>query len=368
MPIRFRCSECGQLLAIARRKAGTTIDCPRCSTGNVVPDEETARAELAEAERRRPSTYQEPQTAPDDRQRTSHRAARLFEHSKFEQWIGKPDDDEGADDAPEKESNDPFGLNRRAQAATLSPVNADAPSLGSPAPPAPGGLSARFRTLMNRHAARERPLIGITLTQLVFALAGMFMAGLFVGRMMFPIAHGVRTTVSAVETPRGKEADNSVEAKVPAPPRAASGVPLTGRIRYKDGDTERPDDGALVMMLSASQQPAKRIDVRGLRFEDQGAGFRPGLEQLRAYRGDVTYVDKDGTFSMMAAEADTYYVLVLSRAVRRDPAVGLDNADRAVLGQYLAQVEELIGDRQYILVTRDASRFADQPVNYVFGR
>jgi hypothetical protein len=30
MPIHFRCCFCGQLLGIARRKAGTVIDCPTC--------------------------------------------------------------------------------------------------------------------------------------------------------------------------------------------------------------------------------------------------------------------------------------------------------------------------------------------------
>jgi hypothetical protein len=38
MSIRFRCFFCGQLLGIARRKAGTVITCPNCKGQLWVPD------------------------------------------------------------------------------------------------------------------------------------------------------------------------------------------------------------------------------------------------------------------------------------------------------------------------------------------
>lgn len=44
MAIRFLCRECGQLLSIGRRKAGTVIECPKCAAVQVVPGEDTARA------------------------------------------------------------------------------------------------------------------------------------------------------------------------------------------------------------------------------------------------------------------------------------------------------------------------------------
>jgi len=37
MPIRFRCSFCGQLLGIARRKAGTRVNCTKCGHELLVP-------------------------------------------------------------------------------------------------------------------------------------------------------------------------------------------------------------------------------------------------------------------------------------------------------------------------------------------
>lgn len=40
MPIRFRCERCGQLLGIARRKAGTFVNCPTCRHQLTVPQED----------------------------------------------------------------------------------------------------------------------------------------------------------------------------------------------------------------------------------------------------------------------------------------------------------------------------------------
>jgi len=43
MPIRFRCN-CGQLLGIARRKAGSTVRCPSCQKDVLVPAQAEASA------------------------------------------------------------------------------------------------------------------------------------------------------------------------------------------------------------------------------------------------------------------------------------------------------------------------------------
>ena len=37
MPIRFRCAYCSQLMAIAKRKAGTVVKCPKCTGEIIVP-------------------------------------------------------------------------------------------------------------------------------------------------------------------------------------------------------------------------------------------------------------------------------------------------------------------------------------------
>ena len=52
MPIRFRCPNCERMLQIARRKAGTEVQCPRCTEEVMVPAADTngveADADLAD--------------------------------------------------------------------------------------------------------------------------------------------------------------------------------------------------------------------------------------------------------------------------------------------------------------------------------
>lgn len=73
MPIRFRCRYCNQLMGIARRKAGMTVQCPTCHTQVVVP-----------------------QPGPDDKadlpgaQHNPEAPAPLFERSDFEAFLQNP--------------------------------------------------------------------------------------------------------------------------------------------------------------------------------------------------------------------------------------------------------------------------------------
>jgi hypothetical protein len=47
MPIRFRCAYCNQLMGIARRKAGSVVQCPSCAGQVIVPDPEPERKRKA---------------------------------------------------------------------------------------------------------------------------------------------------------------------------------------------------------------------------------------------------------------------------------------------------------------------------------
>lgn len=70
MPIRFRCSHCNQLMGIARRKAGMTVQCPTCHAEVVVP----------------PDAEQPPEPPPP----TGGASPALFERSDFEAFLQNP--------------------------------------------------------------------------------------------------------------------------------------------------------------------------------------------------------------------------------------------------------------------------------------
>lgn len=56
MPIQFRCGSCQQLLGIAKRKAGSIVDCPTCAHRTLVPPTSSGDSELTEPPVRRERT------------------------------------------------------------------------------------------------------------------------------------------------------------------------------------------------------------------------------------------------------------------------------------------------------------------------
>jgi hypothetical protein len=74
MPIRFRCRYCNQLMGIARRKAGMTVNCPTCHAQVVVP----------------PSEGEADPEAVSPEPSTGAAAPPLFERSDFEACLQDP--------------------------------------------------------------------------------------------------------------------------------------------------------------------------------------------------------------------------------------------------------------------------------------
>jgi hypothetical protein len=80
MPIRFRCMYCNQLLGIARRKAGTEVNCPTCQRPVTVP---LTSQEDGPPSPPPPAAIPEPSPAPAP-------APALFERSDFEDYLHDP--------------------------------------------------------------------------------------------------------------------------------------------------------------------------------------------------------------------------------------------------------------------------------------
>jgi hypothetical protein len=153
MPIRFRCQYCNQLLGIARRKAGTRVECPTCHAQVLVPDT-SAGAAL-------PAAAPAPGAA----------APPLFERSDFEDFL-RPQVP-AVPPAPPAPALPPLAPpGDRPSAYDVERL--DMPSLGVATPPRPAGgivLSPSQATVLTVAA--------------VFLLAVAFGAGLLVGRFCF---------------------------------------------------------------------------------------------------------------------------------------------------------------------------------------
>lgn len=141
MPIRFRCQHCNQLLGIARRKAGTPVQCPTCQHEVIVPHADQA----------------EKATPPAPRP--------LFEHSDFEAYLQQPGANLPAPAPPAAPpaAHESFDVERLPLPASMS-----SPSHPGGIPPVGLYLSSTQATLLTVAAI------------LLLALA--FGAGLLVGR------------------------------------------------------------------------------------------------------------------------------------------------------------------------------------------
>jgi|GEM_PF-1792844 len=73
MPIRFRCVYCDKLLGIARRKAGSVVNCPQCKQPLIVPTPEP------EPEKTAAATSSSTSPPPP---------SKLFERDDFEDLLG----------------------------------------------------------------------------------------------------------------------------------------------------------------------------------------------------------------------------------------------------------------------------------------
>jgi phage FluMu protein Com len=159
MPIRFRCQHCHQLMGIARRKAGTEVQCPTCRHNTLVPKQDEVEAEAAPR-----AAVQTGQAA------AAGKSEPLFERSDFDEVLrGTEAPPRIARPAPKKDLGGP----RPGDAAPgLAPVAQSPASL----PAASVSANGIFLT------SNQATLLAVAA---ILLLAVAFGAGLLVGRYCF---------------------------------------------------------------------------------------------------------------------------------------------------------------------------------------
>ena len=331
MPVKFRCSACGQLLGIARRKIGQTISCPRCHHPLTVPTEDQT---------------DRPPPAP---------GAPLLEDKEFDKWIGKAN-------APPKGAGRQ-GASGLTESEPASPDDVDY-DLDDDEEDSVHVIADLGRR--PQHGGGPNPTVLAALA--VCLLLTTFILGILVGRYVLPVERTSAPTVRAPEPPPPPAALPAEEAPVPAEqPAPQLKLSVTGSMFFQTADGPKPDEGACVLVIpSAVKLPAK-IDAVGLRPEDQFMQHRPGLSRLREFGGELGYVDADGKFDVPVGEKGTYYVLILSKNTRRR-STAVDIQDRAILQQYFAEFNRLLTDRDHLLISRKVESEQTDPIEYTFGR
>lgn len=337
MPVRFRCDHCGQLLAIARRKRGTSVECPRCQNALLVPDTDRI-------DRPKPST-----------------SARLFESNEFDRWLGKSAEFRGKEAGQSPlfdiaEIPEEIVLEEEAETPSSSPslpLVASAPSSVRRLPQGPPiAADRRFRLLL---------LIAAISICLAFFL------GLIVGRFVFAKESSTQAAVKkgndSAQHPAAAEVPVAVEeAGLPA----TTGPSLGGKLQFRDENIVHPDSGASVIVLPADLELSEKIPIDGLRPEDQAHQHRPGAQRLREHGGAFGCTDGEGSFHLELPGPGKFWVLTLSNHRPRADLHPVFPADRSVLSRYFADPAALLDGRDYLLISRQVPQGPAQPIVHSF--
>lgn len=330
MPIKFRCHHCGQLLGIARRKAGTLVTCPRCKKAVPVPMEDESEIGRGGA------------------------GLLLFESQDFERWIGQP----------------LSTVSKPTASATEPPPILPSAAPSRPAPTGDGSLSPLSAALTERIQFVDERRVALVVAVLAALVA--FLVGLALGRYVVPSAPSAATTVIDPLPAKGRDhgppaaVDPKGDLAVAAAVQEGAAIPLTGTILYRHDSVERPDAGGVVLVLPTDQKPDKKIDPLGLRPQDRHLQHRPGVEQLRRIGGCVGYVDEKGSFTVRVPRPGQCYILVLSQGARRDAEQAVFPDEAAILRRYFADLEGLLGGKDFLLITRDVQPDKTQTVRHAF--
>jgi phage FluMu protein Com len=182
MPIRFRCEHCQQLLGIARRKAGTRVECPTCHALVLVPFSDQEEPAAASPPLR--ASADGPQAPVDRPGPPGAPEEPLFERSDFDQLLQGPEPDEPSLLAPRvgRQPTQPAAppadrLQQPPAPANIDVERVDVKPAVWPGPP-PGGEMPAGYVLTPFRAS-------VLTTGLIVLMAISFVAGLLVGRYAF---------------------------------------------------------------------------------------------------------------------------------------------------------------------------------------
>jgi DNA-directed RNA polymerase subunit RPC12/RpoP len=156
MPIQFRCAYCQQLLGIARRKAGTVISCPTCGGRVIVPKPPERKANEAIEEE------------PEQEE--------LLERSDFDVLFNPPAEGQAATPVPGAAV---------ASAREHRPISHRQPAVNPQRGPEAERRGPHADKRENGVFLSTTKVMIVTVAVIVL-LAASFLAGLMVGRQMWP--------------------------------------------------------------------------------------------------------------------------------------------------------------------------------------
>ena len=346
MPIKFRCPNCRVRLSIARRKAGSKSECPRCFQALIVPadpniSDSSANSRATSKPKRKKKrksetvksnvggveTQQEVSESNRDRlddqsrqednrndsiqpdsgkpvDQVSRSLVKLAEHHTDRKNAGLDDVDDGYEFDPSHYPAFPAELDQ----LTDEHNNAIPTGHVDEAPVAKGAMQV------------SRWIVYVQASLLGVVAATFFMFGLMVGNF----------------TAAPKPTDQmTIAARV------------SGHIYYQRGEQQYGDEGAVVLLLPADKVPADKLDPEAIAPDTFLALNNPSRELIESIGGAIVRVEADGSFKASIKGPGKFWMLVVSNAQDQRDEDELTKEQIANLGAYVYPVDAVINGRAY---------------------
>jgi hypothetical protein len=150
-----------------------------------------------------------------------------------------------------------------------------------------------------------------------------------------------------------------------APPLAGQPCTISGTVRYAVGGQSKPDAGAVVIVLPQTKDPGRRVPTDGLRPEEPlPEAPLAAAEEIRNMGGAYTRADDQGRFQVQLPSSGKYYVLVLSRHLRRLPSQDVNTQDLVRIARFVEDASDLLADSRYQFTTETI--LGDRELSAVF--
>ena len=331
MPVQFLCPQCRQLLSVGTRKIGSSVNCPRCGTATIVPEQQAAAADVSAAKAQRPEG-----------------GAGMVELVVFDdvpdllgQNPASPPPAYGA--APSYGAASPYGTGAgyggspaygSTPAYSASPSTWQAPAAGGAGATSPGagGLPTNI--------APRRPGLGLAQDLLLVSRKAVYVQGV----LFLVVAAGAFGLGYLIGRGQGSAAADNAQAKKAAQEK----VVYSGAISFAAaGGAGQPDAGAVVVLLPAAGQPPRKFSSLGLRPQDApGKVGDATIAAIQEFGGDFVRTDDAGSFQLVVPTGN-YHLLVVSRQGTRKAGQVMAAKDVTEMASYFEVPADLIGNRQH---------------------
>jgi hypothetical protein len=387
MPIRFACEQCAQLLSIARRKAGTSIECPKCGHLQMVPDEQNG--EPPSPSETTPTVSSDTEELPivspvivrdtvsagadeDELEIVSGAAEPLVEpipestddaaaESDIEPLV-EPIDDAALDSVVEEVLDSSGGKSFADSEPTPESVEppAAAPEL-PPAPPADEVDEEAEPDNARSQPSQEPAPPAVPSSVLVGEMVLISRRTLYLQAGLIAVV-GVVAMLAGYWIGRGAAPDGAAAESEAA---EASQVVIDGKLLRRLVDRIDGDENAVALFLPANKTPEEPIETAGIRPTDRpGSGYSV-LQQIREFGGGYARADATGYFMVNLPAQGKYYVLFISANNARPDGVKASELDLSTLDDYLRRPEYLIGKQKYRLTLETLDGY--KAIDHDFG-